>query len=165
MARTKQVPPPDLDFYKTGNDDLNDDSDDLAKVNDQVDEATISTIFINFKNISFSPPRRAPVLVGEIDDGISFSIASTLHEAMCLPEVTDVGIFEKNGMNKDVYINEVVNFGNGTKNQVTFLPKGAETLTIETLLNIPYAQNSILVLLKLKSKKLKELTVVMIYDW
>ena len=51
-------------------------------------------------------------------------------------------IFEKNGMNKDVYINVVVNFDNGTKNQVTFSPKGAETLTIETLLNIPYVQDT-----------------------
>ena len=56
--------------------------------------------------------------------------------------MVDAGIFEKNGMNKDVYINVVVHFGNGTKNQGTFSPKGAETLTIETLLNIPYVQNT-----------------------
>ena len=131
MARTNQVPPPDLDVYKTGNDDSDDGS-----------EAITSTIVINFKNVSFSPPKKASVLVGEVEDGISFSTASTLHEAMCLPAVTDAGIFEKNGMNKDVYINVVVNFDNGTKNQVTFSPKGAETLTIETLLNIPYVQNT-----------------------
>ena len=54
MARTMQVPPKDADCYKTGKNDLNDDSDDSATVNN-ADEEITSTIVINFKNISFSP--------------------------------------------------------------------------------------------------------------
>ena len=136
-----QVPPKDSDFYKTGKNDLNDGGDDSVTVNN-ADEEITSTIVINFKNISFSPPRKASVLVGEIEDLISFSTANTLHEAMHLPAVTDAGIFEKKSMNKDFYINVVVDFGNGTKNHVTISPKGAECVTIETLLTIPYVQNT-----------------------
>ena len=97
------------------------------------------TFTINFVNRNYDDIRQASICIGN-DQPVHPS--TFLYNAMKMQSVKERGIFIKVDSNKDFSINVVIKNDDKSESQIRYSVDSTRTVSIESLLRIPYVQNT-----------------------